>query len=66
MMKVIDEVRSECVVCATRKRMQGRTPSYVSSPIEVGKRPFEVISIDLKPMPCEDKEMGTDSILVDG
>ena len=27
MMKVIDEVRSECVVCATRKRMQGRTPS---------------------------------------
>ena len=44
--------------------MQGRTPSYVSSPIEVGKRPFEVISIDPKPMPCEDKATGTDSILV--
>ena len=64
MMKVIEEVRSECVVCATRKRMQGRAPSHVSSPIEVGRRPFEVISIDPKPMPYEDKPTGTDSILV--
>ena len=63
MMKVIREIHNECIVCATRKRSTTR-PSSVASPITVGNRPFEVISIDPKPMPTLDRDSGCDSVLV--
>eukprot|EP01051_Picozoa_sp_SAG22_P000766 SAG22_NODE_23_length_31399_cov_35.631313_35_plen_58_part_00 len=39
-------------------------PAHISSPIDVGQRPYEVISVDPKPMTVTDKETGFDSILV--
>ena len=35
----------------------------VTSPITVGNRPFEAISIDLKPMPTTDEDTGCDAFL---
>ena len=64
MMKVIRDTNHNCVVCATRKRRAGSRPTTVKTAVTVGNRPFEVISIDPKPMPMPDKDTGCDSVLV--
>ena len=64
MMKVVREVNHSCLACATRKRRAGSRPTTVKTAVTVGNRPFEVISIDPKPMPMPDKDTGCDSILV--
>ena len=46
----ISSVHSECVSCTLRKRST-RKPAHNSAPIEVGHRPFSVISVDPKDMP---------------
>ena len=48
----ISSVHSECVSCTLRKRST-RKPAHISAPIDVGHRPFSVISVDPKDMPLD-------------
>ena len=62
MKRVIHSVHAECSVCVSRKRSTSK-PGYISSPITVGHRPFEVIAVDPVPKPV-DPVYGHDSILL--
>ena len=62
MKRVIHSVHVECSVCVSRKRSTSK-PGYISSPITVGHRPFEVIAVDPVPKPV-DPVSGHDSILL--
>eukprot|EP01052_Picozoa_sp_SAG31_P016498 SAG31_NODE_1095_length_9928_cov_5.441042_1_plen_117_part_10 len=62
MMKVVKDVYENCATCATRKRATSSL-GHVPSPITIGNRPFEVISIALKPMPTTDEDTGCDAFL---
>ena len=63
MRRVVDEVCGHCPECQSRKRSTKKA-FHVASPLETGGRPFEVISVDPKPMDTADLDTGYDSILV--
>jgi hypothetical protein len=61
MAKVCNEIATECLTCATRKRNTTKH-FHIPSPINIAAQPFQVISMDFKPMSSEDPD-GNDSLL---
>ena len=61
MRKVIREVCRDCITCSTQKSMR-HTTYFQPKPIDVGHMPFQVISIDPKPMQ-QLSSQGHDSLL---
>ena len=63
MKRTVTEVCGQCPECQARKRSTKKA-FHVASPLENGGRPFEVISVDPKPMDIADLDTGYDSLLV--
>ena len=61
MRKIVKEVCEQCTTCSTKKSMR-HTTYFQPRPIDVGSVPFQVISIDPKPMQLESSQ-GHDSLL---
>ena len=61
MRKLVKEICQQCTTCSTQKSMR-HTTYFQPRPIDVGSVPFQVISIDPKPMQMKSSQ-GHDSLL---